>query len=279
MDDNIVIDGMMDFDEILPDKGTDTGTGTEKPKRRSRKTGADPADPAPVPGTGKRKRKTGTRKTRKGTGKGTGTGTDKEPGMEPGTEKKKQGRPKGSKSGYTVSKTALAQRQKNAEVINTASNGPFDGEAYSYNARNIDHVIKIHEISLQADRKDPVSLRSCFLAYLRLCQQDGFKPGNLAAYTAMGINKNILEQWIAGKDPEYKQLALFVKQTCSMIRETMVTDGKINPVIGIFWQRNYDGLRNDTEQLQSMAALTATDNETEKTSDDYIKQYGKLVDD
>lgn len=195
-----------------------------------------------------------------------GTGT--------GTEKRKTGRPKGSKSGYTMSEKALAQR-KNAGQDMIKSRAPYEGEDIAYNARQIDHVIAIQEIASHADRKDPVSLRSCFLNYLRLCQQDGFKVGNMAAYAAMGVDHVTVIGWERGTRQEYKDLAKFVKSTCALFRENMIADQKINPVIGIFWQRNFDGLRNDTEQQQTQNEIDLSET---MTTDDYKQKYGKLID-
>ena len=198
-----------------------------------------------------------------------GTDTDKEKAI----KKRSRGRPKGSKSGYTMSEKAIAVREHSMEKVNGKT--MYEGEDRDYNARQIDHVLKIHEIASHANRKDPASLRSCFINYVLLCQQDGFKVGNLAAAVAMGIKYSDIQAWSVGKNEEYKQLAIFVKNTCAMMRENLIADQKINPVIGIFWQRNYDGLRNDTEQQQ---AIQETSKDEGMTAEDYSKKYGNLID-
>ena len=203
--------------------------------------------------------------SKKGTGAGAGTGT--------GTEKKKTGRPKGSKSGYTVSDKAIMQRRQASKSLPFVTDDDID-----YNARLISHSLQCYEISQQADINDPESLRSCFLNYMKLCVENGFKVGNIGACTAMGISYPILSQWHSGtrrqNNPEYKKLADFVISVCSMTREQMITDQKINPVIGIFWQRNFDGLRNDTEQQQNLTDNTSDEN---MTANEYRKKYGKLI--
>ena len=165
--------------------------------------------------------------------------------MAEGVAKKKTGRPKGSKSSYTMSNKALAQRRNNSALLPAETE-----EEKAYNARQIAHITEVYKIGMMADRGDPLSLRSCFLAYLDLCQKDGFKVSNIAAYASMGMSKEIFAQ--LKKKPEYKEITDFVQTVCSMSRESLISDGKINPVIGIFWQRNYDGLRNDTEQIQAI---------------------------
>ena len=185
----------------------------------------------------------------------------------------KIGRPKGSKSSYTLTEKALAQRKEASPMVDY-SRPAKNEEEMVYNAKSIEHILMIQEIASHADRSDPMSLRSCFINYLKLCQQDGMKVGNLAAYAAMGVDGNTVSSWLRSDRQEYKQLALFVKQACSLFREGMVADQKLNPVIGIFWQRNYDGLRNDTEQQQS---IEQQDNENEMSSREYVKKYGKLL--
>jgi hypothetical protein len=202
-------------------------------------------------------------------------------GSDTGTAKRGRGRPKGSKdsykrankNGYTVSEKALAQRQLNVLHNNTTKVAVTE-EGKAYNARLIDHIMRINEIASHADRSDLLSLKSCFIAYLQLCQEDGFSVSNLSAYASMGFASYWQFEMFAKKDnPEIRAFCGFVKQTCSMFRENMVSDSKINPVIGIFWQRNYDGLRNDTEQVQS----AQEQDDDFSTAKSYKEKYKNLI--
>ena len=183
---------------------------------------------------------------------------------------KKRGRPKGRKSDYTVSEKALAQRRKVGIQKVKPAETP---EECAYNARLIEHIMRIHEIAQNADRSDLLSLKSCFIAYLRLCQEDGFKVGNLAAYSAMGMDRVVFNNWAKKDNPEIKQFCRFVQETCAMFRESMVAENQLNPVIGIFWQRNFDGLRNDTEQVQALQEQ----NDEEFGSKSYKDKYRNMI--
>lgn len=183
----------------------------------------------------------------------------------------KKGRPKGSKSGYTVSEKALAQRRANVDNITLKI--PNTPEGLDYNTRLINHVMQIQEIRQQAVRSDLNSLKSCFFNYLKLCQANGFPVQNLAAYSAMGFDPSTFCAWAKSDDPDRREFASFVKSTCALFRESMVSDGKINPVIGIFWQRNFDGLRNDTEQVQ---AINEQD-DSEFSNKSYKEKYKNLI--
>ena len=204
-----------------------------------------------------------------------GAGAEKGTGAESGTGTvKKTGRPKGSKSGYTMSEKALAQRHTYSPIIQATR--PYTGEDIDYNARQIQHILHIQESASTVDKSDPVSLRNAFYQYLALCGQDGFKVGNLAAYSAMGVDRYTVTSWAKSTREESRELARLVKTTCSLARESMVADQKINPVVGIFWQRNYDGLRNDTEQIQPADGGTGDDDD-KATAQEYLKKYGDIL--
>jgi len=216
-------------------KGSNTGTVKKRPRGRPRKQAQETVD-APV--------------------------------------KKHIGRPKGSKSDYTVSEKALAQRRENVNEL-FAHRNITTPEAADYNTRLINHIIQINEIASHADRNDVSTLRSCFINYLKLCQVNAFPVQNLAAYAAMGFPSNShFEMYCRSDNPERRELYTFVKSTCSMFREGMVSEGKLNPVIGIFWQRNFDGLRNDTEQVQ---AVQEQEDEYSSGGKSYKDKYKNLI--
>ena len=75
-------------------------------------------------------------------------------------------------------------------------------------------------------------------------------------------------------DPEVREFCIQVKKTCAMFRESLVKDGKLNPVIGIFWQRNFDGLRNDTEVVQTALEM---DESYVSGSKAYKDKYKNLI--
>ena len=170
---------------------------------------------------------------------------------------------------YNVSEKALAQRRNNRQI--KAAETP---EEFESNSRSIEHIMRIYQIAQTADRKDPVSLRAAFINYIRLCQEDGFPVLNMAAYAAMGVDRKVIHYWRKSENKEYKDLAEFVTSICALAREDKISSGKLNPVIGIFWQRNFDGLRNDTEQIQTVDDDQGHDG---MTASEYRKKYGKLL--
>lgn len=207
-----------------------------------------------------------------------------------------RGRPKGSKNkpkdtgGSVITALGEIQTIENTEVApykrgrgrpkGLKGNGPVKhpvtAEERDFNARLIQHIMQINEIRSHADRNDLMSLKSCFIAYLKLCQQNGFSVTNLSAYAAMGFDNFSFNNFAnrCATDPERAEFVRLVKETCSMFRESMVSANKLNPVIGIFWQRNYDGLRNDTEQIQ---AAIEQEEDYQNGSKAYKEKYRNLI--
>lgn len=99
------------------------------------------------------------------------------------------------------------------------------------------------------DNDDVEEMERRFMRYLDLCAQWDMKIGNQAAYAAIGINKDLVYEWthrLLG-NPRRTDFVKKVQQFCAMYREGLMEDGKVNPVTGIFWQKNYDGLKDQQE--------------------------------
>jgi hypothetical protein len=84
--------------------------------------------------------------------------------------------------------------------------------------------------------------------------------------------------WSRGSRGEvFQRFAKSILQALSVIREDLVADGKIHPIVGIFWQRNYDGLRNDTEQVQNNTAIDDGQGDEFSSVSEIKKRYGDLL--
>lgn len=117
------------------------------------------------------------------------------------------------------------------------------------NSRYISHTLEIQQIGMGSDPNNIEDLKSRFIQYLQVCAKNDMKLGNLAAYCAMGITKDMAYHWEHGnsKGAEHKAFIRFVKSVIAAYRETAISEGKINPVIGIFWQKSFDGLNEMAE--------------------------------
>ncbi len=110
----------------------------------------------------------------------------------------------------------------------------------------IDFTLLLLDNSRGADLDDVAGLEERFFKYLELCRECNMKVGNMAAYTAMGITQTTARDWQSGKRGQEKQeLILKVKAVCAQYREAMMLDGTVKEITGIFWQKCFDGFRDN----------------------------------
>ena len=126
-------------------------------------------------------------------------------------------------------------------------------------------ILATREIAKDANNDDIDSLYNCLERYITFCIEHNVRITNSGAYAACGLNRNLVKEWAHGltraSNPEYKRFAIFIRQICDEYREMLMAENKIHPVVGIWWQKNYDGFRDqpneadvdggDTEQLTS----------------------------
>ena len=131
------------------------------------------------------------------------------------------------------------------------------------------------------DKDDPLDpnevekMEQRFQRYLDLCAQYDQKIGNQAAYLAIGITKEDVYNWTVRRsaNPERDHFIKKVKRICGVYRENLMEDGQINTITGIFWQKNYDGMRDAQEIVVSPAVNPLGDGESaERLAEKYLEQ-------
>ena len=139
-------------------------------------------------------------------------------------------------------------------------------------------MMVVQNISVGRDIKDTNDLRRRFYTYCALSEACGMRVGNMNAYHAMGITMQQAWAWKtggAGSNPERRKLIEEVDMVCSGSREMLAAMGQINPVLAIFWQKNFDGLKDIQEH-----SVYAGDPLGEKRSKEEIaEQYADIIDD
>lgn len=105
------------------------------------------------------------------------------------------------------------------------------------------------------DKRNVEELEDRFMEYLQYCAINDVKIGNQMAYLAMGLNKDDVYDMEHGRklDSTHSDFIKKVKQICAGNRELLMQDGKVNPITGIFWQKNYD-------QMKDVQDITITPN-------------------
>ena len=116
------------------------------------------------------------------------------------------------------------------------------------NQRRIEFLLVISQLP-KISTNDLPALRKRFYDYLDLCVKYNMKVGNMAAYAAIGIDKADAYEWSNRNlgNPARTAFIKKVQKVCAMYREGLMEDGKVNPVTGIFWQKNYDGMKDQQE--------------------------------
>lgn len=152
------------------------------------------------------------------------------------------GRPKGAKDKKPRLKRTDTGKPKG--IIKENNPDLPDG----YNTKRINFMLAIMPTE-PLDYNDVDEMERRFIRYLRLCSEWDMKVGNMAAYCAIGIDKDHAYEWTVRRNtnPKRSDFVKKVQKICGFYREGLMQDGKINPVTGIFWQKNYDGLKDQSE--------------------------------
>ncbi len=144
----------------------------------------------------------------------------------------------------------IIKREDNAKVALQ------EGESTRY----IQQMLVAKSFSSNANVNDPASLRGCFYDYLDFCAHNDLRLTLRQVCSAMGINMNQLKAWKTGrsrsKDPRYRELAEEITEMMADYRELLMLNGKVNPVVGIWWQKAYDGMTEEPpREAESITAL------------------------
>lgn len=122
------------------------------------------------------------------------------------------------------------------------------------------------------DTTDAEQLRDRAVEYFNYCIKTDSRPGNMGLYSAWGISRQAVSQALQSKasnariDTIKKSLAVLAD-----VRERLMSEGKINPVTGIFWQKNFDGLK-DVQDL----VVAPGDREDTPTREEIAARYQAL---
>lgn len=127
------------------------------------------------------------------------------------------------------------------------------------------------------DPNDLEEMERRFEYYLEMCETYDMKIGNQAAYAAIGVDKGTVWDWINRNQANPARSDFFkkVQKICAMYREGLMEDGKVNPVTGIFWQKNYDGMRDQQEVVLTPNNPLGDTRDAESLKQKYLDQtYG-----
>lgn len=111
----------------------------------------------------------------------------------------------------------------------------------------------IRELSKpQIDLHDPEQVTEAIIGYFTDCELSGKRPGNMGLYRALGMSRQDMNNILTGKSKSKASptcIDIFKKalHLLSEYREQLGLQGKINPIPLLFWQKNYDGLEDNSK--------------------------------
>ena len=174
-------------------------------------------------------------------------------------EKRKRGRPKGSKNKTIRKDYDIAAQQEPGE-----------------NSKLLKHEIKLYNLP-SVNVNDLQSVKDRISLYFSYCEIDDVKPSIASLALSFGISRFTLFNWLNGKSGTIKNIECLntIKTAYNIINahyENMMNQGKINPIAAIFLMKNNMGYKDVTDYIIS------TDNNNNPTTQDILERAGLLTD-
>lgn len=141
-------------------------------------------------------------------------------------------------------------------------------------SRFVQYHVDLLKMGQGVDKGNVAELQKRFANYLQYCIEHGVVPNNMSAYLGIGVNAVEMTYWRQGVrgTPEHKKFAEEVAAFFASIHEQGGTDGLMNPIQTIFWQKAYDGLSD-----QPKIEVQVTDPLGEKrTAEDIANKYSEV---
>lgn len=175
-------------------------------------------------------------------------------------EKKKRGRPKGSKD-----KNPYGRKKRDPSPMRAVYNPELP---VGCNSLKVSFIRQIRP-KTHVDSSDVEEMRRRFEHYLDVCEKTDTKISNLAAYFAIGVDRRAVCRWITQRssNPERADFFEEVRQICGVYREQLMVEGEIRDAIGIFHQKNFDGLKDQQEHV-----IVATNPLGDTATEEELKQ-------
>lgn len=172
-----------------------------------------------------------------------------------GEQKRKVGRPKGSKdktprpklgskaaiskeNGILVDpKTGMTVQNRNKTAVTIQHMGDERVSAF------VQYHIDMLKMRQGVDKSNVQDLYNRFFVYLQYCEEHGIIPNNMNAYFAIGIDRGCIYAWKNGRGTQqHKQFAEDVSQFFASIHEQAGGEGIVNPILSIYWSKAHDGM-------------------------------------
>ena len=183
--------------------------------------------------------------------------------------KRGPGRPKGSKNKGPKAQSALVDPKTGILVTNSSDKAIIKHIGDERVTAFVQYHVDMLQMRQGVNKRDVNDLYQRFYAYLAYCAEHMIVPNNMNCYFALGVGRDELYQWRKGikGTPDHKRFADDVSQFFASIHEQGPTEGLLNPISAMFWQKAHDGMI-EAQKLE----VTNTDPLGEKQSGEQIAQ-------
>lgn len=108
----------------------------------------------------------------------------------------------------------------------------------------INYHIEMLKMRQGVDKTNVPDLYRRFIEYLTYCASHNIMPNNMNCYYAIGVARQDISAWSSGTrgSPEHQKFAQDVRQFFESIHEQAPTEGLMNPISAMFWQKAHDGM-------------------------------------
>ena len=141
-------------------------------------------------------------------------------------------------------------------------------------SRFVEYHVDLFMMGQGCDKSDVPGLYDRFKKYLEYCTKNGVVPNNMSAYLAIGIYRDDVAKWSKGimGTPAHQKFANELLSFFAAIHEQGGTDGVMNPIQTIFWQKAYDGLSDQPKvEIEVRNPLGE-----KKSAEDIAQAYGEV---
>ena len=178
------------------------------------------------------------------------------------TEKRKRGRPKGSKR--PGSRPDIVKSWEGAE-----------GVAPGKTAKITEYSLRLYHLPpIDVSNRDEVIDR--VEEYFKICMDMDMRPAVGGICLALKMSLDAWESWGNGRTRSYQDLVAEIRQVLHSCMEQYMMQGTINPVPAIFYMKNHFGYRDQKETVVTHVDALGTAEDMGRLQQKYLERSAPI---
>lgn len=187
-----------------------------------------------------------------------------------------------------TTKASARADARSVRTINAIGTGNNHGRSSAIvtnpgdNTKYIKHSLRLSAFP-KMDVNNEYEVQKRILDYFDICAEDDMKPSVPGLALIFGLGRQSLMQIINGSYPRCKNSTSIelLQRAYNMLDLQMnnyLTDGKVNPVAGIFLMKNHFNYADKTEVAMSNELSLGTESTAKQLEDKYLSSMGQIID-